>query len=296
MPDVMKLALGSIGVGLVVLALKGLAWWLTGSVALLSDALESTVNLTAALAVLVALRVAARPADADHPYGHHKAEYFAAVLEGVMIVVAALLILREAYFGLIAPQPVAAPTAGLALVALATAINGLWAVVLVRQGRRAGSPALVADGQHLFADVITSVGVASGIVLALITGWWLLDPLMALVVGVSILWSGSKIIGRSLNSLMDAAVPEATQAAIREVIAAEGAGAVEAHDLRTRRAGQMDFIEFHLTVPGGMTVERAHDICDRIEAALRARLGSARITIHLEPAHKGKGDLPIAPA
>jgi len=115
-------------------------------------------------------------------------------------------------------------------------------------------------------------------------------------VGVSILWSGSRIIGRSLNSLLDAAVPEATQATIREVIAAEGAGAVEAHDLRTRRAGQMDFIEFHLTVPGEMTVETAHAICDRIEAALRTRLGSARITIHLEPAHKGKGHLPIAPA
>jgi cation diffusion facilitator family transporter len=293
MPFVMKLALGSLLVGILVLGLKGLAWWLTGSVALLSDALESTVNLTTALAVIIALRVAARPADANHPFGHHKAEYFAAVLEGVMIVVAALIILNEAYSGLMAPRVIDAPAAGLLLTALATGINAAWAAVLLRHGRRAASPALVADGQHLLVDVLTSMGVALGIGLALITGWWLLDPLMALLVGVSILWSGGKIIKGSLSSLMDEAVPDDTIATIRRIIAEQGEGAVEAHDLRTRRAGQATFVEFHLAVPGKMTVHEAHDICDRLETALKAGLGTAQVTIHLEPEHKAKDDLVI---
>jgi cation diffusion facilitator family transporter len=269
------------------------AWWLTGSVALLSDALESTVNLTTALAVIAALRLAARPADANHPFGHHKAEYFAAVLEGVMIVVAALVILKEATAGLLAPAVIEAPVSGIAVTAIATLINAAWATVLVRQGRKHRSPALVADGQHLVADVLTSVGVALGIVLAVVTGWWMLDPLMALLVGVNILWSGGKIIKGSLSSLMDEAVSDEKLAQIRAIIADRGEGAVEAHDLRTRRAGPATFVEFHLVVPGSMTVDTAHGICDRIEHALKAGLGTAHVTIHLEPEHKAKDDLVI---
>lgn len=294
MPYVMKLALGSLLVGLFVLALKVLAWWITGSVALLSDALESTVNLTTALAVIIALRVAARPADANHPFGHHKAEYFAVVLEGVMIVVAALVILKEAYGGLVAPRVIDEPAVGLIFTAAATAINALWALVLLRQGRSAGSPALVADGQHLLADVLTSVGVGLGIGLAYVTGWWVIDPLMALLVGINILWSGSKIIKGSLSSLMDEAVADETMHLIRTIIAAQGDGAVEAHDLRTRKAGQATFVEFHLVVPGDMTVHAAHEICDRLETALHSGLGLAQITIHLEPDHKAKDDLVIS--
>lgn len=167
----MKLAIGSLAVGFAVLGLKALAWGMTGSVALLSDALESTVNVVTALAALIAIRVAARPADDEHPFGHHKAEFFSAVLEGVMIVIAALLILREAWAGVMAPRVIDAPVAGLLVNMLATAINAAWAFVLIRWGGRLRSLALVADGRHLWADVVTSVGVAAGILLALATGW-----------------------------------------------------------------------------------------------------------------------------
>lgn len=288
MSTTIKLAIGSLILGFVVLALKGLAYWITGSVALLSDALESTVNVATALAALVAVRVAARPADANHPYGHHKAEFFSAVLEGVMIVIAALLILREAYEGILAPRAIDAPLAGLLINGLATGLNGVWCWVLLTWGRRERSPALVADGKHLLADVVTSAGVAAGILLAWATGFWLLDPIMAAIVAVNILWSGSKVIKDSLNGLLDEAVPEETLQVIRDVIASHATGAVQAHDLRTRHAGKVTFIDFHLVMPGETTVTDSHDICDRVEAALRAAVPDANITIHVEPEHKAK--------
>lgn len=284
----LKLAIGSLVVGLAVLGLKALAWWLTGSVALLSDALESTVNLATALAALIAIRVAAVPADANHPYGHHKAEFFSAVLEGVMIVVAALLILREAWAGILAPHPFDAPAEGIALNLSATALNGVWCWVLITRGRRERSPALVADGRHLLSDVISSGGVALGLVLAIVTGWWVLDPALAAIVALNILWSGWKVITESLSGLLDEAVPEDRLQTIRGIISEEGGGAVEAHDLRTRHAGRMTFIDFHLVVPGAMTVLEAHEVCDRIEAALKAAVPDASITIHVEPEHKAK--------
>lgn len=290
-PDVSvtsKIAIGSLIVGLVVLALKGLAYWVTGSVALLSDALESTVNLATAVAALVAVRVAERPADANHPYGHHKAEFFSAVLEGVLIVIAALLILHEAWQGLQAPRAIDAPLEGLMINGGATMINAAWCWVLLRYGRRARSPALVADGKHLLADVVTSAGVALGIGLAWITGWWVLDPALAALVAVNILWSGSRVIRDSLNALMDEAVPEQTLSTIREVISQEAGGAVEAHDLRTRHAGPVTFIDFHLVMPGETTVAQAHEVCDRIEAALKRAVPDSNITIHVEPEHKAK--------
>src|SRR6056297_650160 len=163
----LKLAIGSIFVGFAVLGLKAVAYWMTGSVALLSDALESTVNVATAFAALIAIRIAAKPADADHPYGHHKAEFFSAVIEGVMIIVAALLIFREAYQGVIEPMTIDAPVEGLVVNMLATGINGVWAWVLITRGRTQKSPALVADGKHLVTDVLSSVGVATGLVLAI---------------------------------------------------------------------------------------------------------------------------------
>lgn len=283
-----KLALGSLILGFVVLALKALAYWVTGSVALLSDALESTVNVVTALAALIAVRVAALPADANHPYGHHKAEFFSAVLEGVMIIIAALVILREAYAGVFAPQPIDAPLAGLLINGLATGLNGVWCWVLLTWGRRERSPALVADGKHLLADVVTSGGVAAGIGLAWVTGLWLLDPIMAAIVAVNILWSGSKVIKDSLNGLLDEAVPEATLQIISDVIASHATGAVQAHDLRTRHAGKVTFIDFHLVMPGETTVTASHAICDRVEAALAAAVPDANITIHVEPEHMAK--------
>ena len=288
MSTTVKLAIGSLLIGCAVLGLKALAWWLTGSVALLSDALESTVNLATAFAALVAIQVAARPADQNHPYGHHKAEYFSAVLEGVMIIVAAMFILREAYDGLMAPRALDAPVTGLIINGVATAVNGVWAFVLVRQGRRLKSPALVADGKHLWTDVVTSVGVVVGVLAAVATGWWILDPIMAALVAVNILWSGWKVVSQSLSGLMDEAVPEETLARIREIIASEAGGAVEAHDLRTRLAGSATFVEFHLVVPAEMSVYDAHEICDHVEAAIGRAVPECRVTIHVEPEHKSK--------
>ncbi|MEN9060396.1 MULTISPECIES: cation diffusion facilitator family transporter [Ponticoccus] len=288
MPKALKLATGSLAVGLLVLLIKTLAWWLTGSVALLSDALESIVNVATAVAALVALRIAAAPADADHPFGHHKAEYFSAVMEGVLIVIAAILILREAWGAWQAPQPMTEPGLGLALVAVASVINGAWAFVLVRRGRALRSPALVADGQHLWADVVTSAGVSVGLLGALVTGWHWLDPLMAAAVAVHILWSGWQVVRGSVGGLMDESVPDTDLEQMRTVISEHAEGAVEAHDLRARHAGQATFVEFHLVVPGEMSVDSAHDICDRVEAALKAAFEGCRITIHVEPEHKAK--------
>ena len=288
MSATLKLAIGSLFVGCLVLGLKTLAWWMTGSVALMSDSLESTVNLATAIAALVAIQVAARPADSNHPYGHHKAEYFSAVLEGVMIIVAAVFIAREAWAGFSNPSTVTAPVEGLIVNGGATVGNAIWGVVLMRQGRRLKSPALVADGKHLWTDVVTSVGVACGIILALATDWWVLDPVMAGVVAVNILWTGSKVVKDSLSGLMDEAVPDDVLGRIREIISAEGTGAVEAHDLRTRLAGSATFVEFHLVVPGELSVFSAHEICDRVEHAIHDAVPDSRVTIHVEPEHKSK--------
>jgi cation diffusion facilitator family transporter len=210
------------------------------------------------------------------------------VLEGVMIIIAALFILREAYDGIMSPRALDAPIEGLLINAAATALNAVWAMVLVRQGRRLKSPALVADGKHLWTDVLTSVGVAVGVLIAFATGWWLFDPIMAALVAVNILWSGSRVVKESLSGLMDEAVPETTLAQIRETISDKAHGAVEAHDLRTRHAGRVTFVEFHLVVPGDMTVFDAHEICDRIEAAIGKAVPDSRVTIHVEPEHKQK--------
>ncbi|MFC0283787.1 cation diffusion facilitator family transporter [Camelimonas abortus] len=282
------IAVGSLVTGVAVLALKTLAWWITGSAALYSDAMESIVNVATALAALVAVRIARRPADARHPYGHHKAEYFSAVMEGVMIVVAALLILHEAWRAWRAPRVIDAPAEGLALIAVATAINGVWSWVLVRRGRALRSPALVADGRHLFSDVVSSGGVVAGLGVALATGWLFLDPLIACLVAVNILWSGWRVIRESMGGLMDEAAPESMQGKIRAIISREAVGALEAHDVRTRQAGQVTFIDFHLVVAGDSTVEAAHRICDRIEGALKQEVPGAQVTIHVEPEHKAK--------
>ena len=288
MSKTLKLAAGSLVVGIVVLGLKLLAWWMTGSIALYSDALESTVNVATAIAALLAVRLAERPADANHPYGHHKAEYVSAVVEGVMIVVAAMLILREAAHGMMAPKTLDAPLSGLLVNGLASVINALWCWILISRGRRLRSPALVADGRHLLTDVVSSVGVTLGVLLAIVTGWAILDPALAAAVALNILWSGWHVMKESLGGLMDEAVPEDTLARIRSIISCEADGAIEAHDVRTRHAGRVTFIEFHLVVAGQTSVSDAHDICDRIERALKAEIEDARVTIHVEPENKAK--------
>jgi cation diffusion facilitator family transporter len=282
------IAAASLAVGLLVLGLKFYAYYITGSVALYSDALESIVNVVTAIVALIAVSLAQRPADAALPYGYHKAEYFSAVIVGVMIIVAAILIFREAYFGFISPRLPDAPMQGLLISGVATVINVAWALVLLRHGRKVRSPALVADGKHLMTDVISTGGVLIGVTLVVVTGWAVLDPILAALVAINILWSGWVVAKESIGGLMDVATPPETLKRIREIIASNAEGAIEAHDIRTRQAGRMTFIDFHLVVPGSMTVEQAHTICDHIEAKLRETVEDSQITIHVEPEEKAK--------
>ncbi len=261
-------ALLSAGIGVAVTALKFYAAWLTGSLALYSDALESIINVVAAAGAFIALRIAAQPADEDHPYGHHKAEFFSAVIEGALIIVAALLILREAYNGFLAPKPLDAPAAGLAINAVAGVINAAWAWALLRWGREWRSPALIADARHIFADVLTSIGVLSGVAAVWFTGMPVLDPAIAGLVALNILWSGYRMVRESVDGLMDKAASPEVVGQVRALISQHGEGALEAHDVRTRSAGSATFVDFHLVVPGEMTVAESHCICDRLEDAL----------------------------
>jgi cation diffusion facilitator family transporter len=285
---VARLAAWSIVVAFAVLALKALAWQLTGSVALYSDALESIVNVIASSAAHYAIRLSHKPADQNHPFGHHKAEYFSAVLEGVLIVVAALLIIAGVWRALQAPVPLDQPWIGLAVNGFASVVNAAWALILIRTGRSERSPALVADGKHIMTDVVTSVGVIVGLVGAVLTGWTILDPLLAIGVAVNILLQGGKVIGSSVGGLMDMGVEPEEAARIRGIISTNSKGALEVHDLKTRIAGRATFIEFHLVVDADMSVGESHVICDRIEDALKAAIPSVRVTIHVEPDDEAK--------
>jgi cation diffusion facilitator family transporter len=290
-PDVkhaQDFAAGSLGVGLAVLALKAAAWLLTGSAALFSDAAETVVNVAASLVAMLALRLAAKPADANHPYGHDKAEFFSAVIEGSLIVVAALLILQHAWGVYLAPRAIDAPVQGLALNGVATAINLAWALRLRHAARRLRSPALSADARHILSDVVTSTGVFVGVGLAVWTRIPWLDPALAAATAVYILFAGYDVVRDSVGGLMDAAPADAIVARIRALVGENASGAIEAHDLRMRHAGRITFLEFHLVVPGSLTVADAHAICDRVEDALKAEMEGLIITIHVEPEGKAK--------
>ena len=278
-----KLAIATIPLSLLVLAIKLAAWYLTGSVALLSDAMESIVNVVASVAALVAIIYASKPADHDHQFGHHKAEYISAVIEGVAIVVAALLIFKEAAGELLHPTMPTDIYIGLGVNVVASLINGVWAYVLIRAGRAARSPALVADGKHIRTDVVTSIGVVIGLGLALATGYPIFDPLLALAVGAHILYAGWGLIKESLGGLMDTALTQEESEMIRQAIMDNAAGSSGVHDLRTRRAGSAAFIDFHLVVSENMPVGEAHDICDRLETAIKKAIPGASLAIHVEP-------------
>jgi len=283
-----RIAGGTIAIGTGVLAMKAAAWWLTGSAALYSDALESVVNVVASVVAFVALRLAARPADANHPYGHDKVEFFAAVIEGVLIIVAAGSILEHAWETWNRSGPLQQPWLGMGLNAFSTVINAGWAGVLRRAGKRHRSPALAADGRHLWTDVVTSVGITAGLVLVVETGLQWLDPALAVGVAMNVLWSGVRVVTDSVGGLMDAAPAGVIVERIRLLVGQHADGAIEAHDLRTRHAGRLTYLEFHLVVPGDMRVAEAHAICDRIEAALKAEVEGLVITIHVEPELKAK--------
>ena len=279
----------SLLVALVVLGLKGLAYLLTGSVALLSDALESTVNVAAALMALFAIRFARRPPDATHPFGHTKAEYLSAVLEGVLVVLAAFFIVREALPRLLHPTPLEGLGPGLLVSLLASGLNGLLAYHLIAQGRKLRSPALTADGYHVLSDVLTSLGVLLGVGLAWATGFWVLDPLLALLVAGNILLIGFRLVRESLGGLLDEGLSQELVARIQAVIARELKGkALEVHDLKTRKAGHRAFLEFHLVVPGSLSVAEAHALCDRLERALETEIPGLSVTIHVEPESERK--------
>jgi cation diffusion facilitator family transporter len=288
MKRAITIAWGSVGVAILVLAMKIYAWHVTGSAALYADALESVVNVAAALMALMALKFSALPADANHPYGHAKAEFFAAVFEGVMIVLAAIAILWETWAAWQAPRAPDLPALGLAVSAVATAVNAGWASLLLHTARKVHSPAMKADARHLFSDVVTSAGVIVGVGLVALTGQLWLDPALAAATALNILWSGARVIRESVGGLMDESLPDDEMTRIRGLVSEHAEGAIEAHDLRSRRSGRYTFLEFHLVVPGAMSVSQAHDICDRIEVALKEATPGLVVTIHVEPEGKAK--------
>jgi cation diffusion facilitator family transporter len=283
-----RLAAGTIAVAVGVLALKVAAYLATGSLALYSDALESIVNVVTAVITAAALTLSARPPDRHHQYGHHKAEYLAAVIEGVLIVLAAAAIFRAAADAVLVPKPFELTALGLGLSALATVINAAWAYRLITRGRASRSPALVADGWHLATDVVSSIAVLLGLLLVAATGVKQADAILALMVALYILWTGARLLRESMSGLMDEAVTSDVAREIRAVISSNADGALEAHDIKTRMAGRVTYIEFHLVVPARMTVKAAHDICDRVEAALTAALPGAEVLIHVEPEGEAK--------
>ena len=284
MSTLKKFAWLSVGTAIVTIALKVVAWWVTGSVGLLADAAESVVNLVAAVVALVAITVAERPADNDHQYGHSKAEYFSAVVEGAMIFVAAGFILYTSVERLINPVPLGSLGIGLAISVVAAVINGVVGTLLVRAGARHRSPTLKADGKHLLTDVVTSVGVVVGVALVWITGWEVLDPIVAVAVGANILFIGYRLVLESGMGLMDATLPDEDNRAIEAVLDRHRQpGRVDFHELRTRESGKWRFVEFHALVPGDWSVERGHDLVETVEQEIHAALPHSHITTHLEP-------------
>lgn len=273
----------SILVAVVTLALKWLAYRLTGSVGLLSDAAETVVNLLAAVTAYLSLHYAARPVDTSHTYGHEKIEYFSSGLEGLLIVAAALSIAWYSIHRLFDPEPLEPLGPGLALLVLATALNGVTACVLLRSAHKHNSIILEADGKHLLTDVWTSSGVLAGLCLVWLTGWQVMDPLLGLAVAAHVCWTGFELLLQSFNGLMDHALPRGEQDAVRAAIAAHLAPGMDFHALRTRQAGSRRFADFHLLVPGRMTVQEAHDHTERVEQALRVTLPGLEVTVHIEP-------------
>jgi cation diffusion facilitator family transporter len=274
----------SIAAAVATIALKTTAWLLTGSVGMLSDAAESVVNLVAAVVAMAALRWATKPADEEHAYGHAKAEYFSAGVEGALIFVTAVGIAITGVDRLLHPQPIEAVGVGLAVSVAASLINLAVGFLLLRAGRKARSIVLEADGKHLMTDVWTSVGVIIGVAGVAITGWERLDALIALAVAVNIVATGSSLVRRSAGGLMDRALDEPERRQIQDVLDRFERDGVQFHALRTRQAGSRAFLSVHILVPGSWTVQRGHDTAEDVETALRGQLPYATVFTHLEPA------------
>ena len=282
-PSLTRYAWLSIAAAISTILLKGVAWRLTGSVGLLSDAIESFVNLAGALMALWMLTLAAQPADAAHPHGHGKAEYFSSAFEGFLILLAALSIGYAAVTRLLDPQPLEAVGVGLVVSVVASIINFATSVVLMRVGKKHNSITLEADAHHLMTDVWTSVGVISGVGLVAWSGWLWLDPIIALLVAANIIWTGFQLMRRSADGLMDRALPTEALEKIERLLADYRRQGLEFHALRTRQAGSRAFVTLHVLVPGHWTVQDGHDWAGRIEADIRKTLDHADVTTHLEP-------------
>jgi cation diffusion facilitator family transporter len=274
----------SIATAISTIALKTFAWYVTGSVGLLSDALESLVNLAAAVLALYMLRLAASPPDEDFPHGLSKAEYLSAGIEGALIVLAAGGIIFTAIPRLLAPQPLDAPLLGLGVSFAASLINLGAALVLIRAGKRHDSITLEADGKHLMTDVWTSAGVIAGVALVYVTGWLRLDPLVALAVALHIIWTGVGLVRRSVAGLLDAAISHEDQNEVNKIFKEYSRRyAVKFHAFRTRRAGMRRFMSFHLLVPDEWSVARAHQLSEEIEERIRSLVPNAGVLVHIEP-------------
>jgi len=278
-----KFAWLSIAAAILTIGLKSLAYALTGSVGLLSDAIESGVNLVAAIMALAMLTIAARPPDEEHAFGHSKAEYFSSGVEGALILVAAASIIWTAVGRLLNPQPLEALGIGIALSTAASLINFGVAYVLFRAGKRYQSITLEADARHLMTDVLTTAGVLVGLVVVTLTGWLILDPLIAIGVAINIVWSGSGLVRRSILGLMDTAIPAEEQSKVVKILDGHATNGVQYHDLRTRQAAAEQFISVHVLVPGKWSVQRGHDLLEKIESDIHEALPRALITTHLEP-------------
>jgi cation diffusion facilitator family transporter len=273
----------SIGVSLLTIVLKTIAYKLTGSVGLLSDAIESLVNLAGGIMALTMLKIAARPADHEHAYGHNKAEYFSSGVEGTLILVAAISIGYAAYGRLIEPKALEQIGPGLIVSAAASAINLATAVLLIRVGRKRNSITLEANGHHLMTDVWTSVGVIAAVGAVAFTGWTWLDPIVAMIVAANIVWTGGKIVRRSVAGLMDASLPATDIDNVRKIFARHEAEGIQFHALRTRQAGMRKFVAVDVLVPGAWSVQQGHDLVEKIEAEIRAVVSEATVFTHLEP-------------
>lgn len=273
----------SVATSVVTIALKFLAYYLTGSVGMLSDAVESLVNIAAALVALGVLTYAAAAPDREHNFGHEKAQYFSSGIEGALIFVASAAIMWTAVPRLAAPQPLAQVGIGLGLSVLASAANAGCAFLMLRAARAHRSITLEADAKHLLTDVWTTAGVLAGVLLVQATGWLVLDPIIALVVAVHILWIGWRLMGRSFQGLMDRAIPDDDRAVIVEVLETLRRQGADYHALRTRVAGAKSFVDVHVLVPGRMSVQEAHDLAESLEDQVRARLPHVEVLIHLEP-------------
>ena len=272
----------SLAAAVITIALKMGAWLLTGSVGLLSDAAESVINLVAAGAAFLLLTVAARPPDEEHAYGHTKAEYFSSGVESTLILVAAAGIAWAAFGRLFAPQPLENVGVGLIVSTIASAVNGGVALVLLRAGKRLHSITLTADGKHLLTDVWTSAGVIVGVILVSLTGWLVLDPIIALLVAANIVWTGVRLLNDSAHGLLDTAIPADDMRKVSAVLAIYNERGIDFHAIRTREAGQRRFISLHVLVPGTWTVHDGHELCEQVERDIRARLPRSTVFTHLE--------------